>query len=102
MSEADEAAKHFIEERKRDYALCFGTPAGQRVLVDLTKFCRGAESFVVPGDRDRTYVLAGRLETWLRIEQHLNLTPDELFQLYAGRPSTGAKTDDRTNPDADT
>lgn len=87
MSEQDEAAKAFLEQRKRAYALCFGSPAGQEVLKDLVTFCRGAETFVVPGDRDRTYVLAGRLEVWLRIEQHMNLMPDELFKLYAGRPT---------------
>lgn len=92
MTKADgeAATKEFLEDRKRDYLTVFSSPAGQRVLMDLTTFCRAAETFVVPGDRDRTYVLAGRLETWLRIEQHLNLTPEELFRLYAGRPYRGA------------
>lgn len=83
----EEKQRAFLEQRKRNFQLCFGSPAGQEVLKDLVTFCRGAETFVVPGDRDRTYVLAGRLEVWLRIEQHMNLTPEELFKLYAGRPT---------------
>lgn len=74
----------FLRTRKRAYQLALRSPAGQEVLHDLLRFCRGAETAAVPGDRDKTMMLLGRQEVWLRIQQHLNLTEQELFQLYAG------------------
>ena len=94
MSEQDDAAVEFLEQRKRDYQLCFGSPAGQRVLMDLSTFCRAAETCVVPGDRDKTYVLEGRRETWLRIQQHINMTPEQLFHIFVGRPYITGESDD--------
>lgn len=75
----------FLHNRKRAYALCFGSPAGNEVLMDLVRFCRAAESCVVPGDRDRTNVLEGRREVFLRISQHMHLSTDQLFALYDRR-----------------
>ena len=34
-------------------------------------------------------VIQGRREVWLRIQNHLQLTPDQLWELYSGRPSKG-------------
>lgn len=76
----------FLFQRKRSYQLTFqeAQPANLEVLRDLAKFCRANESCVVPGDRDKTMLLEGRREVWLRIQQHLNLTPEQLFDLYGG------------------
>lgn len=94
MTTAAKDARDALEERKRTYQLCFGTPAGQAVLMDLAPFCRAAESCGVPGDRDRTFTLLGRNEVWLRIQNHLNLTPEMLFKLATGRPYvTGEQKD---------
>lgn len=71
--------------RTRDYRLTFGTVWGQAVLTDLADFCRAQETCVVPGDRDRTLVLEGRRETWLRIAQHMHLTPEQQFAIATGR-----------------
>ena len=30
----------YLRHRKTAYQLCFGSPAGQRVLLDLAQFCR--------------------------------------------------------------
>lgn len=60
-------------------------PAHLMVLEDMALFCRANESCVVPGDRDKTLMLEGRREVWLRWQQHLQLSPDQLFALYAGR-----------------
>jgi hypothetical protein len=51
------------------------------VLADLAKFCRAHESTFHPTSAisDR---LDGRREVWLRIQQHLNLSNDELWKLY--------------------
>jgi hypothetical protein len=95
----DEALK-FFSERKTAYQLAFGSTAGAAVLADLIPFCRARETCVVLGDRDRTYVLEGRREVWLRIREHLDLTPEQLRDLYT-RPATGATSHDRSDPDAD-
>lgn len=71
---------------KRAYQLAFNSPAGEAVLNDLIPFCRAAESCVVPGDRDKTYVLEGRREVYLRIREYLDLTPEQLVERYT-RPA---------------
>lgn len=78
---------------KRAYLLAFNTPAGQAVLQDLAPFCRARESCVVLGDRDRTYVLEGRREVYLRIMDYLELTPEQLVEKNT-TPATGAQGDD--------
>jgi hypothetical protein len=82
MNEEERAANEAV---KRDYQIVFMSPAGERVLADLARFCRAAETCVVPGDRDRTWVLEGRREAFLRIQERLSLTLDELFALSMGR-----------------
>lgn len=82
---------------KRAYQLAFNTPAGEAVLIDLSPFCRARETCVVPGDRDRTWVLEGRREVYLRIRDYLDLTPEQLVEKYT-RPAKGAHghDDDQT------
>lgn len=81
---AFEAAIDFLRDRSRSYCLTFQVeqPANVYVLEDLARFCRANESCVIPGDRDKTLVLEGRREVWLRIQQHLHLTPEQLFALF--------------------
>ena len=91
-------------DRKRAYQLVFGeSPASLAVLEDLTTFCRGRETCLIPGDHDRTYALLGRNEVFHRIRDHLELSPEQLLAKYT-RPAKGAhgheRTDD-TNPDND-
>lgn len=78
-----------LTERKVAYQITFGSQAGQAVLNDLKPFCRATRTCVVPGESDMTYVLEGRREVYLRIREHLDLTPEELFDLYT-RPAEGA------------
>lgn len=73
-------------ERKRSYLQAFASPASQLALIDLASFCKANVSCFVPGDRDLTLILEGRREVWLRIQQHLNLTPEQMFMLFAGNP----------------
>ncbi len=77
----DEALVVFTD-CKRAYQLVFNTPAGEAVLADLSPFCRARETCVVPGDRDRTWVLEGRRETYLRIRDYLDLTPEQLVDKF--------------------
>lgn len=79
-----------LTSRKRAYQLCFGSAAGNEVLMDLVLFCRAAETCVIaekgkPVDRERTLILEGRREVWLRIQQHMKLTEEQLYALYNGR-----------------
>lgn len=74
----------FLRRRKRNYQLALTSPAGQEVLKDLVRFCRGAETTYDPDPRVSA-ALEGRREVWLRIQQHLNLTDAQLFGLYTGQ-----------------
>lgn len=74
----------FLRQRKRAYQLALSTPAGNEVLIDLAKFCRAAETCYHDDPRKHA-VLEGRREVWLRIQDHLNLSSEQLYALYAGR-----------------
>lgn len=91
--DAIKATLDFLFNRKRSYQLTFqlNQPANVAVLEDLSKFCRANETCVVPGDRDKSLVLEGRREVWLRIQQHLQLPPEVLFTLYAGGQAPQSK-----------
>lgn len=69
--------------RQTAYRLVFNkeTPAAQVVLKDLAKFCRANKPTFHPDPRMHAE-LEGRREVWLRIANHLNLTPDEAWALY--------------------
>jgi len=89
----------FVRARKKSYALCFMQPAGNQVLIDLADFCRAAETCVVTNadgsiDRNRSLVLEGRREVWLRIQNHLNLSSEDLYRLATGRELTYAGVTD--------
>lgn len=76
----------FLRLRKRAYQFAFPDPKNSEVLKDLARFCR-ANSSAFNAD-DRLHALAeGRREVWLRIQQHLNLQPDELYEIY-NKPTT--------------
>jgi hypothetical protein len=73
----------FIRHRKRDYGHAFLSPAGQAVLADLATFCRATES-CYNDDARRHAVAEGRREVWLRIQNHLHLTPEQLYIIHSG------------------
>lgn len=73
-----------MKRRKHSYQLFKHTQEGTNFLSDLAKFCRANETCVVPDDPTRTAVLEGRREVWLRIQNHLGLSPEDLLVLYAG------------------
>jgi hypothetical protein len=84
-----EDALKFFSARKAAYQMAFSAPGGASVLADLEPFCRARETCVVRGDRDATLVLEGRREVYLRIQDHLERTPEELVEIYT-RPAQGA------------
>lgn len=75
----------FLKRRKIDYQLTFSSPAGERVLEDLARFCRATETCFHADPRLHA-VAEGRREVFLRIAGHMNLTTDQLYLLYSGGP----------------
>ena len=72
-----EQVKDFLITRAQAYKRTFNGIYGEKVLIDLARFCRANESTFNPDARAEG-VLQGRREVWLRISKHLNLTEDEL------------------------
>lgn len=66
-----------LTSRKSDY---LGIPQG--VLDDLRGFCRADRSCFDIDPRIHA-ALEGRREVWLRIQQHLELTPEELLVFFS-------------------
>lgn len=77
-----EEALQVFTDVKRAYTTAFAAPAGPAITMDLKTFCRADETCVVPGDRDRTYVLEGRREVWLRVNDFLTLSAEDLMKKY--------------------
>lgn len=74
------ALKYFVRRRQTAYRRVFSGPQGRLVLEDLARFCRANESTFHPEERISSR-LDGRREVFLRIQQHLNLSPDDVFDL---------------------
>lgn len=87
------AAVDYVRGRKRAYQLTFGSPAGNDVLIDLAEFCRAGETCFDPDPRVHA-ALEGRREVWLRIQQHINLSSEQLVKLSTGQR---ALTQDNSN-----
>lgn len=73
-----------ILERSRAYKGVFGGPAGSKVLLDLAIFCRANATAFDPDPRVHA-VLEGRREVWLRIQDYLGLSFDDLIALKTRR-----------------
>lgn len=73
----------FLTSRKAAYQFTFNPENvySKAVLKDLSRFCRADKSTFDPNERFHC-VVEGRREVWLRIQNHLNLTPDQLSELY--------------------
>jgi hypothetical protein len=74
----------FLRLRSRAYKLSFPDPKNNEVLKDLAKYCRANET-CFNADPRKHAIAEGRREVWLRIQQHLNLQPDELYAIYNGQ-----------------
>lgn len=79
-----EGVIEFLRGHKRAYQQTFNkhSPAAQYVLGDLMHFCHANKStHVQGGDRDDLLRNEGRRQVWLRMQQALNLTPEEMFAI---------------------
>jgi hypothetical protein len=74
-------AFNFLARRAGAYKDVFVGPVGQIVLQDLAKFCRANETCFDLDPRIHA-ALEGRREVWLRIQNHLQLSPEELWKIH--------------------
>lgn len=72
-----------LQKRAISYNKVFDkqSPFTEEVLMDLAKFCRAHESTFHQDPRLHA-VLEGRREVWLRIQECLNLTIQEIYDLH--------------------
>jgi len=85
MPSLHEQARRVLAQRRADYRAVFTPgPSTDRVLADLAKFCRANETtfHVNPRVSD---ALIGRREVFLRVAHHLNLSDDQLWDLYGNK-----------------
>lgn len=76
-------AQELVTQRKAAYHRTFeGTGVdGKAVMADLANFCRAHQSTFHPNPTVANR-LDGRREVWLRIQQHLQLTDQQLWDLF--------------------
>lgn len=82
MSDADRALAYALE-RKRSYQQACGSETTALMMADLARFCR-ADRTCFDIDARKHALAEGRREVWLRIQEHLTLTPEQLVVLYGG------------------
>jgi len=82
-SDLKDRLRQFIGSRQHQYRLTFRSPPGEAVLRDLARFCRANES-TFHEDARLHAVAEGRREVWLRIQNHLQLSPQDLWRLTSG------------------
>ena len=76
-----------LRDVARAYRMCLLSPAGSEfILPDLAEFCGAHDPAPKSDDLFMQGRAAGRRDLWLRIQNFLHLTDDELAALYAGRP----------------
>jgi hypothetical protein len=81
QEELDIQKHQFLDARQQAYRRIFESDDGQYLLKDLAGFCR-ANATTYHDDSRLSDMLEGRREVWLRIQHHLKLTDDELWELY--------------------
>lgn len=86
MREMLDRLRRALGERRYAYQQTFKGPLADVVLRDLALFCRAHESTFNADPRVQAN-LDGRREVWLRLQHHLKLTPDQLWELYSGHPA---------------
>lgn len=79
-----EKVRQALFHRQYAFQKTFQGPLAEEVLADLAKFCRAHESTFNPDERAHA-LLEGRREVWLRIQNHLNLDSETLWNLFSER-----------------
>lgn len=71
----------FFQRRQSAYKKTFDNPEGREVLADLRRFCRATQPTADVNNVQSTYLLEGRREVWCRIQAHLQLTDEDVYNL---------------------
>jgi len=74
----EQRAKDQLEARRQAYAKVFDGKDGRIVLEDLAQFCR-ADTTTFHENHHVSNMLDGRREVYLRIQEHTELSPDDLW-----------------------
>lgn len=92
-AEVFERARAYLFSRQKSYRKLFlgNGIDGKIVLEDLSKFCRAHKS-TAHADPYIAARLDGRREVFLRIQEHLQLSEEEVWRLY-GNPTLSSKGD---------
>lgn len=69
-----------LGKRRTAYVRTFNTPFGEEVIADLARFCRANTTCFHPDARVHA-VAEGRREVWLRIQNHLQLSDEQLWAI---------------------
>lgn len=83
LDKVADVIRQFIFRRQHAYRRVFDGPLGEEVLEDLAHFCRAAQT-TFHTDPHIHSLQDGRREVWLRIQDHLNLSPEELYKISTG------------------
>jgi hypothetical protein len=80
---SDEDARHWLKNRRLAYHRVFNPENRdvQVLMADLARFCRAHESTFDPDPRVHA-LLEGRKEVWLRIQQHLQMSDEDLWHHF--------------------
>lgn len=73
--------------RKQAYQQTFNIENvfSQRVIKDLALFCHANQTTFDPAESAREHaVREGRRQVYLRIQQHIQLTPEQLLRILGG------------------
>ena len=79
-----ERARRFLVTRRQAYRRTFSGPVADIVLRDLATVCFAHTSPKCATEREHADA-DGRRWVWLRIQEHLQLTEEQLWNLYDGR-----------------
>ena len=74
-----------LEERVKAYNLTYRSPSGLIVLADQMTYGGIADEAPWTGDLFVQGRVAGRRDFALRVQEHLNLTHEELYTVLQGR-----------------
>ncbi len=87
IKESVKRLRAFLFRRRQAYLTTFEGPVAAVVLEDLARFCRAHRS-TFHQDTHLAARLDGRREVFLRIASQLNLSEEQIWDLY-GRPDLG-------------
>jgi len=73
-----------LRQLKAAYQVALSAASGELLLRDLRKFCR-ADASCFDADPRVHAVIEGRREVWLRINDFLTLSPEELASFVPSR-----------------